>query len=242
MNTLEAISIRKSRRSYISTSIDTNIVSHFEELIKEYNAKEKLHIQFIKEGSEPFRGLKNSYGMFSGVQSFFALAGPKDDENSREKLGFYGELLVLEATKYNLGTCWVGGTYNKKLCPCNLNDNEELFCVIIVGNVEEKTSFKENAIYKLAHRSTKPIEALYSSKENVPSWFIEGMKAVQKAPSAINKQPVNFSLLNGIVTASVPDKAAHERFDLGIAKAHFEIATQRGTWEWGNGAKYNYTK
>lgn len=241
MNTLDAINKRKSRRSYISTPIDKNIIVHFEALMKAYNEKENLHIQFIKDGSKPFKGIKNSYGMFSGVQSFFALVGPKNDENSREKLGFYGELLVLEATKYNLGTCWVAGTYNKKDCPCSLKDNEELFCVIIVGHVEEKLSFKENTIYKLAHRSTKPLEALYSSQEEIPDWFLVGMKSVQKAPSAINKQPVNFDFMKGVVTASIADKADYERIDLGIAKVHFHLAVERGSWEWGNGGKYIFT-
>ncbi len=47
-------------------------------------------------------------------------------------------------------------------------------------------------ISKLSHRKTKTVEEMYHSNEEVPNEFINGMKAVQKAPSALNKQPVKI--------------------------------------------------
>jgi len=39
---------------------------------------------------------------FKGVRSLLAMSGKKLDVILKEKVGYYGELLVLEATKMNL--------------------------------------------------------------------------------------------------------------------------------------------
>jgi hypothetical protein len=82
---------------------------------------------------------------------------------------------------------------------------------------------------------------MYTSDAPVPDWFLSGMQAVQKAPSAINRQPVMFSYKDGVVTASVEDIDGEGfAFDLGIAKLHFEIGAGGGAWEFGNGAEFNH--
>lgn len=55
--------------------------------------------------------------MFSGVNSYFAMAGRRADLCLREKVGYWGEKLVLEATRLGLGTCWVGGTFDRRPAP-----------------------------------------------------------------------------------------------------------------------------
>lgn len=235
MTNLEAIEMRHSRRSYLSTPIASDSKKVLKAAIDNYNKISGLSIQFVENGSEAFKGFNLTYGMFHGVSSFLAMVGSTTEVNLNEKVGYYGELLVLEATKLGLGTCWVSGTFNKKQCNCTVRDNETLVCIIPVGNVEEQRSFKERAIYKFAHRGTKTIEQLYTSDVQAPDWFLEGIKAVQKAPSAINQQPVHFNYQTGIITASVDASAGHRLIDLGIAKAHFDIVTD-GKFNFGNNA------
>lgn len=235
MTNLEAIEMRHSRRSYLRTPIATGSQKVLKAAIEKYNKISGLSIQFVENGSEAFKGFNLTYGMFHGIRSFFAMVGSTKDINLNEKIGYFGELLVLEATKLGLGTCWVGGAFNKKHCNCTVRDDETLVCVILVGNVEENRGFKEKTIYKLAHRGTKTIEQLYTSDEQAPDWFLEGIKAVQKAPSAINQQPVHFNYQSGIITASIDASASHRLIDLGIAKAHFDIATG-GKFNFGNSA------
>ena len=80
---------------------------------------------------------------------------------------------------------------------------------------------------------------MYKSGETVPDWFITGMEAVQKAPSAINRQPVLFTYKDEIVTAAIDDITKEGfAFDLGIAKLHFEIGAGGGTWDFGNSAEF----
>lgn len=231
---LSAIDKRCSRRSYIDRQIESEKQIKLQEIIKKINIENDLNIELIKDGRESFSSIKSSYGMFSGVNSYFALVGCKNDEYLKQKLGYYGELLVLEATSMGLGTCWIGGTYDKKNCEeqINIGEDEELIAVISVGYTKEYKTIKEKIISGLSHRKTKAIEQMYDTEEKlIPDRFIEGMKAVQRAPSAINRQPVKFNYGNGLVTAKVEDKFSYEKIDLGIAMLHFEVGTlSENTW------------
>ena len=83
------------------------------------------------------------------------------------------------------------------------------------------TKLVKSIVKKAPHDVTKHMAN--ESKYAVPAWFMEGMDAVMKAPSAINKLPVFFTYNNGIVTAETTTKTGYEYVDLGIAKLHFEI-------------------
>ncbi|KHD37503.1 nitroreductase [Clostridium acetobutylicum] len=237
MDLIGAIDVRHSRRKYTSDLIDSNKVIHLENLIEKINKKANLHLQLILNDGKAFENIRKSYGMFSGVQNYIALVG-KNDKLLREKVGYYGEKIVLEATTMNLGTCWVGGSFDKEACSAAIEENEILLGVITVGNVSKNFSIKEKLIFKAIHRKSKKVEEMCETKGEVPEWFKDGMMAVKKAPSAINKQPVRFRFENSTVTAAVKDDNEDEQIDLGIAKLHFEIGAKGGKWQWGNGAKF----
>jgi nitroreductase len=231
MDYLEVIEQRRARRSYLETPVDKEKLDHLSSLIKRYNEEADLSITLVLDGTQAFGSFKKSYGMFKNVRSLIALIGKKQDPNQKEKLGYYGELLVLEATNLGLGTCWVGGTFDRGSKFVDIKQDEELVCVIPIGNIGQEKTFKEKLIHKMSHRKSKSIEELFKSDSPIPQWFMDGMKAVQKAPSAFNLQPVKFEYKNGKVTAFVEDT----RFltDLGIAKAHFSL-TAGGSFEFGN--------
>lgn len=62
-----------------------------------------------------------------------------------------------------------------------------------------------------------------TDRSEAPRWFLDGIDAVLKAPSARNRLPVHFTLDQGIVTASCIPNGGYEYIDLGIARLHFEI-------------------
>lgn len=239
MTDLEAVERRISRRSYLQKPLEPFTSGALLTLVGEYNQRAGLCIELVREGADAFKGFRRSYGMFSGVTSYFAMAGKRTDLCLHEKAGYWGEKLVLEATKLGLGTCWVGGTFDRKACSCRLLPDEELVCVIVVGHVPPGRGAKEKFIYRMAHRSAKPVEALYDTDGQAPpDWFLAGMRAVQRAPSALNRQPVEFLWREGAVTASVPNYASMQAVDLGIAKLHFEIGAGGGSWKPGSGGAY----
>lgn len=233
----EAIERRCSRRTYIDRPIDDEKVRKLEALIKEGNNEGHLHLQLVLNDGKAFQGIRKSYGLLKGVQNYIALVG-KEDKSLREKVGYYGERIVLEATRLGLGTCWIGGSFDKKSCNCSVEEGEVLIAVIAIGNIPVEHTLKEKIILKAVHGKSKEVTEMYEADEEVPNWFKDGMKAVQKAPSAMNKQPAKFYYKNLIVIAKVHGGKDYQEIDLGIAKLHFEIGAQGGKWQWGNGGAF----
>jgi nitroreductase len=239
MTLQEAINIRTSRRKYLERELELAHVEKLQKLISEYNRIGGFRIELVLNNGEAFKGFTRSYGMLSGVSHYLGFIAHDNDRHAGEKIGYYGELLVLHATALGLGTCWIGGTFSKSKIPFKLTENERLACLITVGNTEETYSFKEKFIHNMTHRKTKRADDMFTSDEPVPNWFLRGMEAVQKAPSAMNKQPVMFSYQDGCVKASAKSvKKYLVAFDLGIAKLHFELGSGGGEWKWGNGSGF----
>jgi hypothetical protein len=236
MTNLEAIDHRRSRRLYLQTPIAPEKLVVLKQLIERFNKESDLSIRFVEDGSAAFGSLRKSYGLFSGVKSLLAMIGKKKDVDLKEKMGYYGELLVLEATGMGLGTCWVGGTFDRESAIVELAEGEMLACVIPVGNVED-LSFKEKMVHQMVARKSKAIGEMLVSDVKMPEWLTGGMIAVQKAPSAVNNQPVRFEYKSGALTATVVDDGKFNLIDFGIAKAHFELATG-GRFERGNPAGF----
>lgn len=235
MTITQAIEKRKSRRTYSDKPISPEHTALLRSRIDEYNQRSGLTIRLVEKGASAFAGIRKSYGMFKGVRSFFVMKGPAGDPHLKEKIGYYGELLVLEATALGLGTCWVGGTFDPS--GIRRSSGEELVCVITVGPVPSSETARERLIYKAIHRGTKTIDQLSMVTGTPPAWFQRGMKAVQKAPSTRNTQKVLFTYENGSLRASVPDTYKFDLVDLGIAKLHFSLAA-KGRFEIGNGGSY----
>lgn len=231
MTYLESIDYRTSRRTYLKTAIDQEVEQKLITLINQLNVHAGLSMEYIKNAKKIFGSLSKSYGLFKNVNTIIALKGKKNDPNLCEKCGYYGEQLVLEATKHGLGTCWVSLTYNKALV--NVKEDEKLICVVTLGNVNRDKSIKEKLIAGRIHKGTKAISQFYNSNVEVPEWFISGITAVSKAPSARNTQKVQFEYKNNSARAFVPNDCYTDLIDLGIAKRHFVLAS-RGTFTIGN--------
>ena len=239
MNIHEAIHVRTSRRKYLESELEHVHLDKLQGLIKQYNQIGGFRVELVVNNGEAFKGFTRSYGMLTGVKHYLGFIAHEHDSHADEKIGYYGEWLVLHATTLGLGTCWIGGTFSKSKTPFHLAENERLACLIIIGNIENEPSSKEKFIHKLTHRKMKRVTDMFTSHEPVPDWFVKGMDAVACAPSAMNKQPVMFSYEGGRVTAAVKQTTKYlVGFDLGIAKLHFEIGSGGGTWAWGSGSEF----
>lgn len=232
-----AIMTRTSRRSYLQTPLAPAALASLQRSIREINAESGLNILFLEDGGAALAGGK-SYGMFSGVRALLLLKGPGDLPHLREKVGYYGEQLVLKATGLGLGTCWVGGTFDR--AALQIPDEEELICVIPIGNVREENTLKERLIRGVVHRKSKPIEALIAADRPLTDELRAAMELVQRAPTARNLQKVTFRLENNTITAHVPDDYPLDLVDLGICKLHLECGLG-GRFAWGNGGSLNQT-
>lgn len=234
----EAIKNRRSRRKFETTPIDKSKLKDLNELISKINEESKMNIQLIEDGSKILNGFRASYGMISGKMSVVALIGNEHDKDLKEKAGYYGEYIVLEAVSLGLGTCWVGGTFNKKKCNSmiEINDNENLVCIIAIGNVKSEKSYKEKLLARSGNNKKAFDEILLDGAEDAPEWIENGINMAIMAPSAMNKQPVGYSYRKGVVNSFfIKNGLGYEEVDSGISMAHFEIGAYqcgvKGNWE-----------
>ncbi len=227
MTLLEAIDARTSRRTYEGKPLAPADITALRALIDKANKADGLAIKLIEDAQDTFGKLSKSYGMFSGVRSVIVIAGKKGSPDLYRKLGYRGEMIVLEATRLGLGTCWVSGTYDRDDPALSVADGEVIAAVVAIGHASEKKSLKEKLISGLAHGREKPIEKMYAADRDPPEWFLEGVRAAFKAPSAINLQPARFRLEGDQAFAFTTRDDETGNIDLGIACAHFEIASGR---------------
>jgi len=142
------------------------------------------------------------------------LIGP-DNHATYEKIGYYGEQLVLKAQIEGLNTCWVGGSFAHVSDIMATKKGEKLYCVIVIGY--GKNNGRQ-------HKSKQYEDVVVGS--NHPEWFKKGVKAALLAPTAFNSQNFTFELKNNSVLAHAPDKK-YDQIGLGIVKYHFEIGSGR---------------
>lgn len=236
MTLSDAIFTRASLRNYLPDPISPDQQHQLCKIISRCNDRAGLHIRLICGQNEPFRSFSKSYGMLKGVNNCLLFAGSAEDPDLEEKCGYYGEMVILTATAMGLGTCWVGGTYDKQFCEGLLDDGERLVCAAAVGYTPEGRSSREKLIRRVTKSSCKSVAELASGLSHAPSWFMSGMAAVQRAPSAMNRQGYRFvKKRDNSVEAHLTGENAFSLVDLGIAKLHFEIGAHGGSWTWGDG-------
>ncbi|MBO7673579.1 MAG: hypothetical protein J6S63_01060 [Atopobiaceae bacterium] len=240
MTNTEAIDTRISCRAYTDEPLDEGTLDKLRTYVDELVAESGL--RFVLVGpSDGGATLKLSGRMFSGnVSTYLALIGP-DDNDTRERFGYYGEKFVLYATTLGLGTCWVAGTFDRASVVVPLADDEVIHDVIPVGNAPAKQPFAQRTIRAGLRRRDKKPETLYqghTSLAHAPAWIRAGIQSVIKGPSAVNQQPVVFMHDARGLRATLPNAKREVAYtDLGIAKLHFELgaATEgmHGSWQWG---------
>lgn len=214
---MEIIQIMKQRhsvRQYLDKAIEQEKRTVLDKLTATINKNSDLHIQIMYDEPKCFDSFMAHYGKFSGVRNYIALVGKKSSELD-EKLGYYGEMLVLKALELGLNTCWVAMTHGKSAA--EVGKGEKLCCIISLGY---------GTVQGVEHK-TKPASELCNCTDNMPDWFRTGIEAAQLAPTAMNQQKFFFELLdNGKVKASC-GKGFYTKLDLGIVKYHFEAASQQ---------------
>ena len=103
MTLLDAISCRHSVRHYDERPIAPAAVQTLQQAIDTCNSEGDLHIQLVLDEPKAFKSWLVHYGAFSGVRNYIALIGRKADDLS-ERVGYYGERLVLLAQQLGLNT------------------------------------------------------------------------------------------------------------------------------------------
>ena len=132
MELIEAIKARHSVRKYFDKPIERAKVAQLRTEIDRVNEESGLNVQLVVNEPKAFSTGLWKYGQFSGVENYLVMAGPKDKE-TEEKIGYFGEELVLFAQTIGLNSCWVGLTYKKIPGTFTLRDGDIVHCVIALN-------------------------------------------------------------------------------------------------------------
>ena len=214
MTLREAIDARHSVRRYLEKPIEPEKKEALQQEIDRCNAESGLHIQLITDEPEAFTGALARYGHFSGVSNYIALVGKKS-KTLGEQAGYFGERVVLLAQPLGLNTCWVALTFSKRKCKAVMEKGEKLALVIALG-------------YGATQGKDRPTKAAadVADTRDAPDWFLAGVEAALKAPTAVNQQKFRF-LRSGDDVQIEATGGVYSDVDLGIVKYHFEIGAGR---------------
>ena len=174
-----------------------------------------------------FSGALLGMGRITGCGAIAAVVASIALPEGRVHAGILGEAFCLEATAMGLGTCWVSGSYRKRLLTLPLKPDEALLAVIAVGTPEKRPADT---------RRRKSLDRLCKGDTSLwPEEVRRAAQAVQLAPSAMNLQPWTMSLEQGRFVLDVPDRS---RLELGIALCHAELAlSSPRAWHLGDGRR-----
>ena len=228
MTLQEAMKERHSVRKYTDEPIPGETLAILRNKVREINEETGLHIQLVTDEPKAFSGLV-CYGTFSGVKNYFVMVGKKDDDLD-EKIGYYGEQLVLLAQTLGLNTCWAGLSYSKIPGTYELEEGEKIGCYIALGIGRTPGS---------GHK-IKQAKDVSNVGDGSPEWFRKGIEAALLAPTAVNQQKFFFEYLGYKETGKLPLVSAKPTFsligyakmDLGIVKYHFELGAGKDNFDW----------
>ena len=227
MTIQEAIEARHSVRAYKDQPLSEETVKVLEDEIVTLNTEGQLHIQLICNEPKAFQGTMAKYGKFRNANNYLVMAGKKADDLD-ERIGYYGEHLVLLAQTLGLNTCWVGLSYSKVQGTYELGTDEKIACYIAIGYGETQG---------VGHK-IKTVEQVSNASDITPSWFKKGVEAALLAPTAVNQQKFSFEYVgmsnnhHQVRAKKGFSMIGYTQMDLGIAKYHFEIGAGKDKFEW----------
>ena len=169
--------------------------------------------EFLENAGNTYNKLLNKVMGLSSAPSVIACVG-KDNNSLDQRVGYYGEKLVLLAQKLGLNTCWAG-TFNRKNINAEVNDGERLVISIAIGY--GKNQGKQ-------HKS-KSAEDVTEVEGTRPEWFDNGVEMALLAPTAVNQQKFVIKLRSDETVEFINNAGMLGEVDLGIVRYHFEVGS-----------------
>ncbi len=235
MNIIETIQKRHSVRTYTGEPLQQEHVAQIKEFIYQlqvpFGKKARIEWINVNSGEKPVK--LGTYGFIKGASAYLALIY-EEAVFAETAAACMFEQVILFCTNLGLGTCWLGGSFNrgdfKKQLP--LRPNETLRIVSPVGYASDKKRFLEKYIVRADknHASRKPFGELFFEKdfdhplsETQAGIFLTPLKMVRLAPSANNKQEWRAVLEDKVLHFYKKPFLKFDSIDIGIALCHFEL-------------------
>jgi nitroreductase len=251
----KTIKLRRSVRTYARRSIEDTQRQLLQQAASKLGSESFRFAWFERESSNHLAERIGTYGVIKGAGAFLAGIIQQDATDQKEtaiRFGYAFEQMVLKATEMELGTCWLGGTFNPAVFAerVGLGQDERIVMLTPIGIPAAEKHLISRISSKSANSSTrKAWEELFFdedfstplSKEKAGA-YAPVLEMVRLAPSAVNSQPWRvirserryhfFAAATNYLTLR---KEGFLRYnDMGIAMAHFELACREvrleGNW------------
>lgn len=254
---MENIKMRTSVRTFDKKEISRDTMDKLNGFIK--NIEENYGDYRFPMIHSNVDGKVGTYGVITGGNTYLCGIVKKDNPDLVE-LGYLFEKIIIFATSLSLGTCWLGGTFNRSEFAekVGLTPDESFICATPIGYSAEKKSIKEKAMRKMAKSDQrKSFNELFFDVDLNPlnkeelGIYGEALEMISIGPSASNKQPwrmVKEENLYHLFLERTPGYAKElaydiQLLDMGIAKYHFEATLKEenhdGHWErWDSHPEY----
>jgi len=239
----EAVKKRYSVRNYLDKPIEEETKEAVESFIQSLNNPfgKKVNFHYLDSKGMENQQKLGTYGVIKGAKQYIGTT-IKLEPMALEALGYEMEVLILYLAEKGIGTCWLGGTFNRKAFANAMNvGEEELFPIITpYGYPAEKKHLKERAMRKMINADQrKEWKELFFHNDFQTPLTKEAaedlafpLEMVRLGPSASNKQPWRILRRDNAwhfyeykepgYSKSFPYDI--QRVDIGIAAAHFDLS------------------
>lgn len=242
-NVKDAVTWRYSVRSYEKKQPDAELIKK----LMDYAAAlenpfgPKIRVQLIEKDTAANGEKLGTYGVIKGAKLYLGVT-VADKPYAMEAVGYDFEKLVLYAASLGLGTCWLGGTFNRSAFVEAMEIKEgELFPILSpLGHPAERKSITEKLMRKMVNADNRLDwgEIFFNGDFSQPlaedsCEYDFALEMLRLAPSAVNKQPWRVVVCGDKVHFYKKPMAGAEittidmqRIDLGIAMCHFDLAAK----------------
>lgn len=237
----KTIKTRSSIRTYEEKPLDIKVKQQIKDYIaalsNPFYVEVKLQLLETASSNEKL----GTYGVIKGARDYIGATVSEVDLNL-EAVGYSFEKLILYLANLGIGTCWLGGTFNRNQFSnaLEVKANELFPAISPIGYPLEKKRLADTLIRKIAKSDQRKNwnELFFLNDFSVPltqeeaKEFAFPLEMVRLGPSASNKQPWRIvKAKNGFhfYEAKAPgysDKLSLDiqRVDVGIAACHFHVA------------------
>ncbi len=238
----KTINARHSVRGYkngpLSSREREDIRTYIKQITNPFSKDVSFH---LLNKSTAAKGEKiGTYGVIKGAFDFVGVS-VAPGELSLEAIGYAMEILVLHLTSIGLGTCWLGGTFDRSGFARAMKLKEgHLFPVVSpIGYAEEKKRFMDTMARRFAKSDQRFEWNQLFFKEDFShpltptdaGDYAFPLEMLRLSPSAANKQPWRIVQVNKTYhfyeARSMKDNKLQidiQRTDVGICSCHFHLA------------------
>ncbi len=252
----EIIRLRTSRRTYRPEPLSGELTDKILQKLAEITVGPlgtPLTFSLIRQEDPQNRKLKlGTYGFIQGAGLFIA-GQIKPSQNAFLDYGYELEKLILALTDMQLGTCWLGGTFDRGefAKAIRLNEGYLIPAITPVGMATATRGLGDRVIRLGAGSKNRlPPERLFFDKnpstpltpaESDPLYTL--LQSVRLGPSASNNQPWRIVADGNLFRFYLSRKPGYrntfgrvdmQMIDMGIAMAHFDLVAREKGWipEW----------